>query len=1093
MLLAAVLQSCIMQPKLAIYILYYDDSFLFCFAGIVAGLIAILCIFAYTFGGYFPQFTEMQRTGLPQEPDYFVNREQEQDKILRSVTGSISHRSRIITITGSPGYGKTTLANVCGHRLVSQGIPVRYVDLQHVCTIQGIIVKILYAVGSTVSRPNKEQLSRWAAHRQNGMMVLVLDNVDCFTLSDEGLKKEFSDLIKDFIVNPSLAIYAILTTQYQLGYIDKFQLIALNRLSEVHAKELLLCRNPSLSSNVTTALVNATDGNPLALQILSALLRMPNAPPVSTLMKQMQYDPVEALSPDTVHEKLNLVFKVAIDYLSDADHQCFLAVCQFPGSFDEELALAVLPYLVNETASTCFRHLLARSLLEYNRNTRRYTVLPLLKTFVNSTAQQYSVMARQFFQMYIQYLLQTAMKKQSLSEMHLHNYLKANYLGVEYLINGYVKWSDNVSDFDTNMDLLQFSLATFNILPLLLPINVVERFWFSVQNFTWNITYEGFEGYCHEYLETAFEFESLLADYMLSTGRNDTVVAVRLLDRAQKSVPVGHLQFLIDSKCVNAITLLRYLGYVANCSHNEAMHQNVIKAIMSLASSANHSSTDVDYTIGVIYFELNEYKLAVEFLNRSLTSNPRIGLLNAAKAMVLALQRSGQHELAVETVASLAHSLLFQSRVELHEFQRQLFHELWDINFNPDELVGAVTELLNRLADNLFTAVDLFITVNKTVQSLLFLSSVSELLNFSVPDLAIDYNDLCLGEAGTDPLSHLQLLTSNSKMLEICLESKRNFIKRVLVYLQYHQSQTRILCDTARALMKTTSNVNDYTTANNFSRHATESFGLLVNIEHFLKEMHVCKFLTTDSVECQMVRHHMRLLWQLQYELADGLAMFSAHFGMLEQAKEYAEIALEKLPKSSVKNKWKVMVDLKLNLVKIELSLGNYWNAIYILQNCSLTIDNHMIKNVYKATQPTSVWQSHDLSLQFPDGHFSAIVYHFNHVFNTSKVLSAVVSSTVGLVKNAGIEITMSHLLFIGIVAALWSFAFTVLFMLGSALYLAKCVCSRSTDRHERRDRFTLFFFKLTIVICAFSHVVIFHSYILHFHTTVLLTYLNYM
>ena len=152
-----------------------------------------------------------------------------------------------------------------------------------------------------------------------------------------------------------------------------------------------------------------------------------------------------------------------------------------------------------------------------------------------------------------------------------------------------------------------------------------------------------------------------------------------------------------------------------------------------------------------------------------------------------------------------------------------------------------------------------------------------------------------------------------------------------------------------------------------------------------------------------------------------------------------------------------------------------------------------MIENVHEATQPSSTWQSHDLSLQFPDGHFSAIVYQFNHVFNTSKVLSAVVSNTVGLIRNAGIGITMSHLLFVGTVAALWSFAFTVLFILGSALYLVKCVCSCSTGRHERWDRFRLFLIKLTIVMCAFSHVVIFHSYILHFHTTVLLTYLNYM
>ena len=122
-------------------------------------------------------------------------------------------------------------------------------------------------------------------------------------------------------------------------------------------------------------------------------------------------------------------------------------------------------------------------------------------------------------------------------------------------------------------------------LPFLQSINVVEMFWFSVQNLTWNITCEGFEGHCHEYLEPAIEFESLLADYVLSTGRNDTVVAARLLSRAQESVSTSNLQVLIASNCVKTVTLLRYLGYVANCSHNEVMHQSVLKAIMHLASS----------------------------------------------------------------------------------------------------------------------------------------------------------------------------------------------------------------------------------------------------------------------------------------------------------------------------------------------------------------------------------------------------------------------------------------------------------------------------------------------------------------------------
>ena len=149
-----------------------------------------------------------------------------------------------------------------------------------------------------------------------------------------------------------------------------------------------------------------------------------------------------------------------------------------------------------------------------------------------------------------------------------------------------------------------------------------------------------------------------------------------------------------------------------------------------------------------------------------------------------------------------------------------------------------------------------------------------------------------------------------------------------------------------------------------------------------------------------------------------------------------------------------------------------------------------MIENVYKATQPGPTWQSHGLS--FPDGHFSVLVYQFSRVFIASKVLSAVVSGALDLISHAGIGITVTHLLFVAIVAILWSFIFTILLMLGSALYCLKCICSCSLDRHKGWDKFRLFLFNNILLTCAFSHIVVFYSYVLHFHTTVLLTYLNY-
>ena len=1036
----------------------------FTYAAILAGAV-FLGIIIYMFGVYLPQAAEMRMTGLPQEPDYFVNREKEQVKIMQSVTGSVSQRSRIVTITGAPGYGKTTLAIVCGHRFVSQGIPVRFVDLQHVCDIQGIVGEILYAVGSTDRHPSKTQLSRWAGQRQNGVLVLVLDNVDCFTLSGERLK-EFGDLIKDFIVRPSMAIHVILTTQYQLRYIDSFQLISLDRLSESHAKELLLYLNPSLAPNVTTVFANVTDGNPLALRILSAVLRMDHAPPISLLLEQLHFDPVNTLSPDSVHEKLNLVFKVAIGYLSDADHECFLLACQFPGSFDKASAKAVLPHFVNESALICLGHLTDRSLLEYSTNSQRYNVISLLKAFVNSTSQRYREMVSQFFPVYVKHLLQTATRKQSLSQVHFQNYLKANYLGIQYLINGYDSWINTVSNFNTNVDLiLPFVLSTFNILPLLQPINAVETFWLSVQKLTWNITSEGFRGQCQEYLEQAIEFESMLAEHVLNTGRSDLVEAAGMSMRMQLlSVQADSLQSLITSNCIRAAPLLRYLGQVAKYSHDEAVYQKLLKTISHLALSEDHLSVelDADCSAGILFFELHEYNLALMFLNRSLAKNPRN--FNAIKTKVLAIQGTGHTELAVDT--AIAH-----------------FRELFTLAINN---ITAVNR--DELASVFLTYLDLFLILDETELFLdLLLTNAREVFwpNEMANTPAMEYF------AKHCPMEPIEPLPPRYVWInERCVDIAFNVTRDSLELMQFQLYKIRILSGYQTAFMDNVFTLKALQgIEQNISKLATDLFTVVINWDINVKKLNVCRIIGTDSDECQMSRGLVWTSWQLQYEIAYSLAKFYFNFGLLERAKEYTEIVLEKLPVSSVEKKWKMLISHKLHLARIELALGNYWNAIYILRNCSLTIDKHMVGNVYKATDPYPARQNRDISLT--DSHSSILLFQLHDVFNVTKMLSAVVSGTVDFISH--VEVTGSHLLFVAIVALLWLLVFSTLFVIGSTLCCIRLILSCSLARHNFLDIIRLYSIDVITIMFAFSHVLIFYAYVLHFHTTILLYYFNYI
>ena len=279
----------------------------------------------------------------------------------------------------------------------------------------------------------------------------------------------------------------------------------------------------------------------------------------------------------------------------------------------------------------------------------------------------------------------------------------------------------------------------------------------------------------------------------------------------------------------------------------------------------------------------------------------------------------------MDTVKRLMPYLHKQIKLDLTSVRP--IHKLTVTEDNYEEVVQTTTDMLSRVADSYFTAVDLAITVNSTAAALFFLNSTIDRflsMNFSVSPVFDYYTKHCLGVASEDCLSQ--------QVLGRCLEIKGKMTRHLLVYQQFQLCQTRFRCDAAKALMKSTSVCNHFI-------DVTKLISGLVDTELDLTRMHVCGLKETDSAECQMVRSQVRLLWQLQYELADGLASYFDNRGMLEQAKEYTKIALEKLPKSSVEKKWKVMVELKLNLAKIELSLGNYWDAVYILRNCSLTID----------------------------------------------------------------------------------------------------------------------------------------------------------
>lgn len=136
---------------------------------------------------------------LPPMVPHFTGRKEECEKIVRYMT---SQTTRLVTISGSPGFGKTSLAIAVGHDLKRQALPVYFVSLRKVKSADDLTLELLKCVSPTPSNiENKEpsrsiELCRILA-KIPMQFFIVLDNADdLFENSGEETSQEVLDLLE---------------------------------------------------------------------------------------------------------------------------------------------------------------------------------------------------------------------------------------------------------------------------------------------------------------------------------------------------------------------------------------------------------------------------------------------------------------------------------------------------------------------------------------------------------------------------------------------------------------------------------------------------------------------------------------------------------------------------------------------------------------------------------------------------------------------------------------------------------------------------------------------------------------------------------
>ena len=315
--------------------------------------------------------------------DNFVGRE----KDIRNITGYLDFTTsdvQVVHIVGPPGFGKSTLAKKVGKILVRKWVSVHYVDLGMVRDINTLSEHVMMSIVDDMKyKVSLNRVVKWVRDQYSNTLI-ILDNCDKLF---EYSKEEFLQAIKSLKEASSRKnVRYILTSQKREADIDNFRLHAIYNLSSSAAIELLDRLAPSPTDDQKMQIADLTGNVPLALAVVGAIFKIPDAPTPEEVIEGLKENLVGTLSPAELHSKVDVSISLAYHYLTPELKELCVNLSHFPGSFDRASAVAIFNFREN-----MLKLLEKRSLLQYERNVRRFHFHLLLKTFFlqqnNETAE----------------------------------------------------------------------------------------------------------------------------------------------------------------------------------------------------------------------------------------------------------------------------------------------------------------------------------------------------------------------------------------------------------------------------------------------------------------------------------------------------------------------------------------------------------------------------------------------------------------------------------------------------------------------------------------------------------------------------------
>ena len=312
-----------------------------------------------------------------------------------------SESTRLVSIWGSPGFGKTSVAIAVGDHLQARELPVYFLSLRGLKSKSDLTSKFLslFRQAGPLESDNLHDLSAddelcLSLDRISDRCVIILDNADdLLECGVPNVKKEVFNLIGE-ILNRSGKVKFLLTTRESLAFLNlhfqghkSVRIRELDKLScQTLARELLPGASPSDLTNVSQICGQV----PLAIKLLCSSISEDYIPynQFIEFIKRTE-NILEMLdSPDyPTNSRLRSLFESSFQRLSTQDQEALVSLCILPGHFDLKISAAVLGITRTTEAEKVLRRLQRKSLIDSSSELSKFSMHKLVQSFAREKGE----------------------------------------------------------------------------------------------------------------------------------------------------------------------------------------------------------------------------------------------------------------------------------------------------------------------------------------------------------------------------------------------------------------------------------------------------------------------------------------------------------------------------------------------------------------------------------------------------------------------------------------------------------------------------------------------------------------------------------